>query len=97
MIPTVKEVKIIQRRIAALNKAHVIRLSFLPVPYRKLSELEKIPLRVHMAEIEALTDYMCGRDLDKELESCVENEYYCYAEGIKKVKEWVAKGKKNFP
>lgn len=94
MILTPKEVKKIERRIEALNKAHVSRLSFLRVPYRELSELEKIPLRVHMAEIEALKDYMCGRDLDEELDRCIEREYYCYAEGIKRAKAWVG-GKKD--
>lgn len=88
-----KQVKVIQRRIEALNKAHVIRMSFVP-SYAGLSELEKIPLRIDMAEIQAMKELMFGNDLDEILSTCVDKEYYCMAEGIKRVKAWA--GTKDF-
>lgn len=55
--------------------------------YKDLSETEKIPFRVMQAELEALKELKIGTDLNKWLDDCVEKEYYCGAEGIKRILE----------
>ena len=78
----------IEERIIELKNIAVIKLSKVK-SYTALTELEKIPFRIMQAEILALEEYLKGQDLDNWLSKCVESEYYCAAEGIKKVKEWL--------
>lgn len=55
-----------------------------PAVYRQLSEKEKIPLRIKIAEMVALEELEKGVNLKPILEWCVKNEQYCGAAGIKK-------------
>lgn len=53
--------------------------------YKDLTELEKIPLRIEMAEKIAKEELANGVDLRPILESLVKEESYCGAEGIRRV------------
>ena len=55
--------------------------------YSDLSELEKIPLRINMAEKLALEYLHKGIDLSGDLKWCIDNEQYCGAEGIRRALE----------
>jgi len=57
--------------------------------YRDLSEKEKIPFRVMQAEMTALKEALKGTNLDEALESCIANEEYCGAEGVKRAIQWL--------
>lgn len=57
--------------------------------YSLLSEIEKIPLRIKAAELLTLEEYKADSDLDFQISSCVFNEQYCGAAGVKRAKEWI--------
>jgi hypothetical protein len=82
----------IKKRIMEVKIPLVINLSMLP-RYSELTEAEKIPLRSQQGEISALEYLQHGGDLDLLMDQCLENEWYCGAEGVKRVKEWIAKNK----
>ena len=84
---TANDIIIIKDRIQSLKVSQAKRLYSIG-PYSKLPEQEKIPLRVNIAEIQALEYLMLSKDLDKIQRTLVENEQYCGAEGINKVKNW---------
>jgi hypothetical protein len=83
-----KTVKILQERISTLEHRHIKLFRSMPI-YASLPEKEKIPLRVSMAEIQGLENFMCGRDLEEMLKYSVENEHYCGAEGLNKAIKWL--------
>lgn len=67
--------------------------------YRELSEQEKIPFRSMQAEILSLEDLArtlshksledAILSMEESLSKCIEKEYYCGAEGLRRVKEWI--------
>lgn len=55
--------------------------------YSSLSEREKIPFRIQMAEIRALEAIRNGVDLNPILKQLIEDESFCGAEGIRRALE----------
>ncbi len=81
--------KDIDSRIEEIDRQIISKLSESQKWYRDLTELEKIPLRVLQAEKTALLEIKEKADLRNYLKECVENEWYCGAEGIKRALEFI--------
>lgn len=88
-----KDIEILEKvseRIKSLRDSTIRKNKLFVGEYRNLKESEKIPIRVVIAEMEALREFMFGDDnLDNHIQICVENEQYCGAQGIKNAKKWL--------
>jgi len=79
----------IEERITELTGLLAIKISKNPILYAELSEKEKMPFRIMLAEITALKEYLKGHDLDCQMSVSVDYENYAGAEGIKRAKDWI--------
>lgn len=96
-----KDIEILEKvskRIESLRNITIQKNQSYSGEYKDLQESEKIPIRVVIAEMEALREFMFGDDnLDKYIEICVKNEQYCGAEGIKNAKKWLVESNLAYP